>query len=444
MLKDYFYRLLSKYCSIYIRPGDRVLYVYPRNLHFLLHASKDDALIVTKDFQAFPGFNTVRSLEDVNEFPADYIVLEGNLQYEKDIISFLKAIHDKCTSATRVIVTYYSKLWNPVFKLATQLKLRDPASEGNWVVTEDMYNFAQLSGFETIRHHHRILLPLWVPLLSDFLNRWLAPFPFFRNFAMLNFDVLRPVPETKTKSQQHYSVSVVIPARNESGNIENAILRTPVMGPADELIFIEGHSTDDTWEEIQRCKKKYDEIDSRTIKIAQQDGIGKKDAVYKGLALAEKDILMILDGDLTVPPEDLPKFYEALTRNLGEFINGSRLVYSLEHQSMRFLNILANKLFALAFSFVLSETLRDTLCGTKVFTREIYKKIMLQRTFFGEFDPFGDFDLIFGANRLGLKIVEVPVHYKARTYGDTNISRFRHGLLLFRMLTLAARRLKFI
>jgi glycosyltransferase involved in cell wall biosynthesis len=255
---------------------------------------------------------------------------------------------------------------------------------------------------------------------------------------MVNIVVARPVFEAAGKP----SVSIVVPARNEAGNISNIVDRIPRMGPDDEIIFVEGNSTDDTWKVIQRVQRERGA--ARNIVICQQEGKGKGDAVRKGFSLARKEILMILDADMTVPPEDLPKFYQALATGKGEFINGSRLVYPMEKKAMRFFNILGNKFFAGAFSFVLGQRFKDTLCGTKVLTRGNYAKLAASRSFFGEFDPFGDFDLIFGASRMGLKIIEVPVNYRERVYGDTNISRWRHGAILLVMLAFAARKIKFI
>jgi glycosyltransferase involved in cell wall biosynthesis len=236
-------------------------------------------------------------------------------------------------------------------------------------------------------------------------------------------------------------VSVVIPARNEAGNIEAAVRRIPQMGAGTELIFVEGHSRDATWGEIQRVARENPDL---KIKILQQTGRGKGDAVRAGFAAATGDILMILDADLTMPPEELPKFYEILASGRAEFANGCRLVYPMEEHAMQFMNLCANKAFGLIFSWLLGQHVKDTLCGTKVLSRAHYERIAANRSYFGDFDPFGDFDLLFGAAKLNLKIADVPIRYRERTYGETNIQRWKHGWLLLRMVLFAARKLKFV
>ena len=231
----------------------------------------------------------------------------------------------------------------------------------------------------------------------------------------------------------------MIPCRNEKGNIEAAITRLPRFGLRQEIIFVDGHSTDGTVEEIQRVMRQWPQYD---LKLFIQDGKGKGDAVRKGFTHATGDILMILDADLTMPPEDLPKFYDAIASGKGEFINGSRLVYPMEEEAMRFLNLIGNKFFSMAFSWLLGERIKDTLCGTKVLFRKDYERIVANRAYFGEFDPFGDFDLLFGASKLNLKILEVPIRYQERTYGTTNINRFQHGWLLLKMTVYGFFRLK--
>ena len=240
------------------------------------------------------------------------------------------------------------------------------------------------------------------------------------------------------------SVSVIVPARNEAGNIAAAALRTPLMGEWTELIFVEGGSTDDTWEKIQAVAGTTSPNGVTIAPALRQKGRGKGDAVREGFAAAKGDIVMILDADLTMPPEELPKFYEALAEGRAEFANGVRLVYPMEDKAMQFLNMCANKVFGLAFTWLIGQRVKDTLCGTKVLFRRDYERIAANRAYFGDFDPFGDFDLLFGAAKLNLKIADLPIRYRSRTYGTTNISRFRHGFILMRMLAKAAAKLKFV
>ncbi|NTW99908.1 MAG: glycosyltransferase family 2 protein, partial [Geobacteraceae bacterium] len=229
--------------------------------------------------------------------------------------------------------------------------------------------------------------------------------------------------------------------RNEAGNIERIVSQLPQLGGETEIIFVEGGSTDDTFKTIEAeifCRPEL------KCSLYRQKGSGKGDAVRLGFEHASGDILMILDADLTVAPQDLTKFYRALADGLGEFINGVRLVYPMQGKAMRFFNLLGNKFFSLAFSWLLGQPVKDTLCGTKALWKRDYEKIARNRDYFGDFDPFGDFDLLFGAVRLNLKIVDLPVRYGERTYGTTNIDRWSHGWLLLRMVLFAARRLKFI
>jgi glycosyltransferase involved in cell wall biosynthesis len=271
---------------------------------------------------------------------------------------------------------------------------------------------------------------------GSLVNRILVRLWPFHQLALSNFVIARPIPERVKDA----SVSIIIPARNESGNIKAIFERTSQMGRETELIFVEGHSKDDTCEAIQHEIASHPSTPSLLLR---QVGIGKADAVRLGFSKAMGDVLMILDADLTVPPEDLPRFYEALVSGKGEFINGVRLVYPMEKEAMRMLNFLGNKFFSMAFSWLLGQPIKDTLCGTKVLWKRDYEQIAANRYYFGDFDPFGDYDLIFGAAKLNLKIIDLPIRYRERTYGLTNISRWKHGLLLMRMVAFAARRIKF-
>jgi SAM-dependent methyltransferase len=366
----------------------------------------------------------------------DYIVLSETLNLAVDVQLILDRLRAVSSNQTRLLLNVYSGLWRPLISLATALGWRARHPESNWLSKDTLAGLLSLSGWELIRCESRILCPIKLLGLEYLLNRFLAPL--LSPLCLSLFVVARPIPDRR---QNEKSVSVIIPARNEAGNIDAAVARTPTMGTWTELIFVEGNSIDNTWETIQRVKAKHP---NRPIKILQQSGKGKGDAVRTGFAAAEGDILMILDADLTVPPEELPKFYDAVVSGASEFANGSRLVYPMDEKAMQFLNLCANKTFGILFSWLLGQPVKDTLCGTKVLTKEDYERIAANRTYFGEFDPFGDFDLLFGASKLNLKILDVPIRYKERVYGQTNIHRWRHGWLLLEMLVFAATKLKFV
>jgi ubiquinone/menaquinone biosynthesis C-methylase UbiE len=368
----------------------------------------------------------------------DVVILSDLVNDLWDVQTVLEQLRPLCKADTRVILNFYSRVYQPALGLAGSLGLAKHLLPQNWLTPEDTENLLNLAGFEVIRRQREILFTFPIPFVRDFFNKILVKIWPFNPFAWTNVLVARPQP---VEDLQKPSVSVIIPARNEAGNIEAAFQRIPQMGCHTEIIFIEGHSKDDTYSAIEQAIKRHPEWDAS---LFRQSGKGKADAVRLGFEKACGDVLMILDADLTVRPEDLPRFYEALTSGKGEFINGVRLVYPMQEQAMRFLNLLGNKFFSLAFSWLLGQPVKDTLCGTKVLRKHHYDRIVANRSYFGEFDPFGDYDLIFGAAKQNLKIVDMPIRYQDRTYGSTNIDRWRHGLLLFRMLAIAAFRLKFI
>jgi len=382
----------------------------------------------------------VGDLEDLQiEERFDYVLLVETIGHVNDIQLAFKELHKVCKPETRIIIVYYNYLWEPFLKFAEAVGLRMKQPLKHWLPLEDIKNLLYLSDFEVIKKGYRFILPVNIPLISTLFNKLLANMPFFWKLSLNEVLIARP--KDIRKPPEEATCSIIVPCRNEKGNIEQAVLRTPDMGKRTEIIFVEGHSQDGTFEECGRVKNKYPEKD---ISVIVQAGKGKYDAVKKGFSHANNDILMILDADLTVPPEDLPKFFDTIASGKGEFINGTRLVYQMEDQAMRFLNLLGNKFFSRAFTYILEQRIRDTLCGTKVLWREDYLKIAEGRKYFGDFDPFGDFDLLFGASKLNLKIVEIPIKYRERSYGITQISRFRHGLLLFKMTFFALGKIKFI
>lgn len=367
----------------------------------------------------------------------DYVILSDLVTALTDVQLAMKNLHKVTNNRSRVVISTYNFLWEPVLRFTEFIGLKARQPLQNWLSRSDIRNLLELEGFEIINEERKVLLPKKVPLLNFIFNRILSNLPLINHLSLIMILVARKRVETSESKP----VSIIVPARNEKGNIENAILRTPPFGTWQEFVYVEGNSSDGTYEEMLRMKDKYPD---KNITVIKQTGKGKGNAVREGFEVATGDVLMILDADLTTPPEDMVKFYEALVKNRGEFINGCRLVYPMEKQAMRFLNLMGNKFFSLFFTYLLGQRLKDTLCGTKVLLKEDYEKIKANRSYFGDFDPFGDFDLIFGAAKLNLKIVEIYVRYRDREYGSTQISRFKHGWMLLKMSGFAARKIKFI
>jgi SAM-dependent methyltransferase len=442
----YYHKELEKYLRFLIPSHSSVLEIGCGTGELLAALNPDRGLgidispkMVGVARENFPNLQfEVGDLENLQiEEKFDYVLLVEVIGHVDDIQLAFKELQKVCKPETRLIIVYYNYLWEPVLKFAEFIGLRMKQSLQHWLPLEDISNLLYLNDFDVIKKGYRFLLPIYIPFISTFLNKFLANMPFFWKLSLNEILVARPL--GTRKKPEETTCSVIIPCRNEKGNIEQAVLRTPDMGKHIEIIFVEGHSKDGTLEECQRVKDKYPQ---RDIKALIQDGKGKGDAVRKGFSSARNDVLMILDADLTVPPEDLPKFFDTIVSGKGEFVNGSRLVYQMEKQAMRFLNLLGNKFFSRAFTYLLEQRIRDTLCGTKVLWKKDYLKIVEGRSYFGDFDPFGDFDLLFGAAKLNLKIVEIPIRYRERTYGTTQISRFRHGLLLLKMAVYALWKIK--
>ncbi|MBP1667991.1 MAG: methyltransferase protein [Bacteroidetes bacterium] len=440
-----YHKTLEKYCAFVIPEGSRVLEIGSGNGD-LLNAVKPSRGVgidfsekmVALARKKYPGLEFLCMDGEQFSLPEkfDYILLSDIFCTLVDIQAVLKCIRPLVSKHTRLVISNYNYLWTPVLKLGERMGLKSRQPLQNWLSFRDIELLLTLESFESIKVERKLLFPKYIPILNWVCNTFFANLPLINHLNVIFFIIARPV----EKVADEFTVSIVIPARNEEGNIENAIQRIPKFGRHQEFIFVEGNSKDNTMEAMLRVKEKYPGHD---IKIIKQTGKGKGNAVREGFEMATGDILMILDADLTTPPEDMPKFYDAIARNHGEFINGCRLVYPMEKQAMRFLNLLGNTFFGWLFTYLLGQRLKDTLCGTKVLFREDYFKIKTNRNYFGDFDPFGDFDLLFGASKLNLKIVEVIVRYRDREYGTTQISRFKHGWLLLKMCFFAAFKLKF-
>jgi len=442
----YYYRELLRLLRFVIPPGQRVLEVgcgdgwLLRQLRpsFGLGIDVSPRMIDLARADAEPGEDLRFETADIESATFaetfDYVVMSDLLGNLLDIQQALENTRSACHERTRILINYHSILWEPLLRMAAGAGLKMPSRHHNWIDDSDIRHFLNLADFEVVTHQRRLLMPKYVPGLSWLLNRVIARVPGLNRLCLSHLLVLRKKERPPVRPR---SVSIVIPCRNEKGNIRAAVERIPPFGSSQEVLFVDGHSTDGTVEEIQRVIREFPQKD---IKFLAQEGVGKGDAVRLGFARASGDVLMILDADLTTPPEDLPKFHDAIASGKGEFINGSRLVYAMEKEAMRLMNVLANQFFSVSLSALLGQSLKDTLCGTKVLARKDYERIAGNRSYFGEFDPFGDFDLLFGAARLRLRIAEIPIRYRERTYGQTNISRFRHGWLLLKMTLFALRK----
>ena len=394
--------------------------------------------VLTNSLDGFlPAKDLTRHLTSESVRESRTVVLLGALNRVDDVYVALDGVADVWRTDSRLITISYNRFWRPLVR-SIRLLTGGTARQENWIPPDELDNLLEQSGFEVVERQTAVLIPF--PIIGQLLNRWLAPLPILRLLCVYNIVIARP---RRKAEQSDPSVSIIVAARNEEGNIESLVQRLPILSSRQELVFVEGGSRDDTWGAIQSVIDVPNPSRS-TVTAFKQTGIGKGDAVRLGFAHATGDILIILDADLSVPPEELPRFIHLLRENSCEFANGSRLVYPMEKQAMQFLNLIGNRLFGITFSYLLGQPVRDTLCGTKALWADDYQRIAHQRSHFGDFDPFGDFDLLFGAARLHLKIRDVPVHYKERVYGSTNISRFRHGLTLLRMTAVAARKLRFV
>lgn len=382
------------------------------------YASRPDLEFRVADAAAVPADETF-----------DHIVLDYLTGYLDDIQLVLERLHQCAHPRTRLHLTSLNTIWNPALRLAVRTGRVMPQPESAWLADGDLANLLELTGWEVVRFERQQLFPFEVPVLAPLLNRFCVRLPLVRHLGITLCLTARP--RGAPAPAGTLSCSVIVPARNESGNIRPALDRIPVMGAGTEVIFVEGNSKDDTWATIEREVAAY--TGPLKVRAMKQPGKGKWDAVFAGFAVATGDVLVIQDADLTAPPEDLPKFFAAIESGVAEFANGSRLVYPMESEAMRFLNLLGNKFFAAALSFVLGQPVKDSLCGTKMLLRSDYERVLKRIAPFGDFDPFGDFNLLFGSSLLNLRIRDVPVRYKDRTYGETNISRFKHGWILLRM-----------
>ena len=433
-LRKWTYALVGREISRITRYADRVVHVdpLPGDTGMLL-----DAVDAPRKETADSG-----RLGAITREPdaVDVILFNGNFNHSTDVQGLLEIVRPHLGRRGRVVVALYNSYFAWLFRLADRLGLRQGAPIVTFITQADLQQLARLGGFDVVRLRPVAYVPWHFFGLGSLLNVAMPAVPGLRWLSLVTVAVLRPV---IASDRVRPSLSIVIPARNERGNIEDALRRMPDFGAPTEVIFVEGHSSDGTWDEILRVMPMWDGRNDLRVRAFQQVGKGKADAVRLGFSKATGDVLTILDADLTMPPERLTRFFDAYCKGAADFVNGTRLVYPMEGEAMRFLNRLGNVFFAKLLSFVLDVRLGDSLCGTKLVSRRDYERFVRWRSDFGDFDPFGDFELLFPAAVLGTGIIDIPVYYRARTYGTTNIRRFRDGAILFRMSMTGLLRIKF-
>lgn len=433
----YFYDRLARRLQFIIEPGKRVLELRCETGHMLasVGASYGVGVEIGEEMvecarRQNPALRFVQSdLEklELNE-TFDYIIF-NHIFDTIDILPALERVRRHCHSETLLLVINYNYLWQPILELATKVGLRSKLAEPNWVSENDIRGFLKLAGFRPVRKHRFLLFPKWIPLVSALLNDFVARLPGVRRLCLMQVMAARPM--TSPAREEDVTVSVVVPCRNEVGNIQAAVERIPSMGKQTEVIFCDDKSTDGTADEVRRMQALHPE---KSIRLLDGPGICKAENVWTGFRAARGDVLMILDADLTVMPEELPMFLRALVTSRGDFVNGSRLVYPMQQLAMKFMNLLGNKFFGAVFSFLLDQRLKDTLCGTKVLWRTDWVRMEKHLGTWGIKDMWGDYELLFGASKLHLEIVEVPVHYQERIHGVTKMTRvFANGVQMLRI-----------
>lgn len=430
--KRFIYQIIGSVISQFSRYYDRVIYFHPRaeDSGGLFNSVECKDKLVVSPSSPLPDLSN-------EKYQRTLLVVNGNFNHDTDIQGTLLDLKEKISRTTRIAVVLYNPYLRSIYFWANKFGLRKGDQPTTFVTRGDLDNLCKIAGYELVKLRPLVHIPFRAFGLGTFLNRILPTIPFVKWFSLTCLAVLRPIIPQKVAP----SVTILIPARNEKGNIEAALQRIPDLGTKDiEVIYVEGHSSDGTWEEIQRVIPLYS--DRYQLSAYQQTGKGKADAVRLGFSKANKDLLMILDADLTMPPEMLPRYVNAYSLGQGDFINGHRLLYPMESQAMRFLNWLGNLFFAKTLSSILECSLGDSLCGTKVVTRHDYERMTRWREDFDDFDPFGDFELLFPAAILNLGVVNIPIRYRDRVYGSTQIRRFYHGLMLLKMTAIGFWRVK--
>jgi hypothetical protein len=382
-----------------------------------------------------PSDKTLFVVKDIPQkhFPAkqfDYLFLDGSLGKTNDICDLLKKIRRLCHPSTRLIIYQHNHLWQGILTLAERLALKRNEGIHNWLSVGDVTMYLSGAAFDVTRIFRHTMMPLSLFGIGSLINGFFDLFPFFDMFKLDQFIIARPLPILSEKADIPQSVTICLTVRNERGNIEPIVKKLPLLCDRQEILFVEGHSTDGTREEIERVIATNPE---KNIRVIGQPGKGQGDAIRVGFKEAQGEVIILYEGDGTSDPRDLYYVWEAMQSKRFEFIEGSRLVYPFHTKAMPWTNKIGNMIFAKWFSFFLGQRVTDVLSGIKAILKKDYELLYTQWGFLGVPDPFGDFELLYGAARMGLKFGEIPIHYYPRPYGTPKTRVLFHGLRLLAM-----------
>ena len=379
---------------------------------------------VTEELLLVDDNNLIKTLNSI-QGSFDLVVITDLFELTDDIYSVFKSIANILNPDGKLLVNSVNPKWNAVLKIFEKLQLKTASQDRAYIHPKKIINIAKSDGYELNQYYSRQLFPFRIFGLGKIVNKILEVILLPFNVGIKNYMVFGSYKiENQIKSK-----SIIIPAKNEEKNLIPLIKRIPHFNEEYELVVVYGDSKDKTEEVVLNLENVFPELN---IKVLKQSSNGKANAVWEAVEVCDMELIAILDSDQSVDPETLEHFFEILENGNADFVNGTRLIYPMEDKAMRTINTLGNKIFQFLISLVIKQKLTDSLCGTKVFKKSSVKKIKYWQNSLSSKDPFGDFDLIFSAAYAGDKILEYPVHYRARVYGETQISRFRDGFKLIK------------
>ena len=355
------------------------------------------------------------------------IILTDVVENYDDVFALLNIVSNLLTIDGKLIISSINTKYLILSRTLEFLKLKDSNENTSYIHVKKIRNITSGVGLEYQKFYTKQLFPFSFFYVGNVINKIMEIISFQLNLGIKTYIIFRPAIITNSKN----SKSIIIPAKNEEGNLVELVSRIPKFENT-EIIFSYGKSKDNTlkvMKQITQSNKLF------KFKLVKQTKNGKANAVWEALNVVENDLIAILDADISVDPETLSDFFDIIEKNNADFVNGTRLIYDMEKNSMRFLNRIGNRFFQFFISKIIKEALTDSLCGTKVFKKSYLNDLYFWQNIFGKKDPFGDFDLIFAAAYSGQKIVEMPIVYRERKYGTTQIARFKDGFKLLFYLT---------